>query len=151
MLGLACCRFLRDASSCSCNSFSFLHSCQKHRQHLVARLVFQVQIHRRLVFRQRPDVVVRLVCGKEIVMWVRRQTFRHYQDVVRYPDVVDVQQNLDGQIQDVDLTCFHREDRRDVVVRLHPQKNFQGVAVVEDLLKFQKDYFQDVLVEVVVR
>jgi hypothetical protein len=65
---------------------------------------------------------------------------------VHYQDVVDVQQNRDGQIQDEDLTYFHRAVRLDVVVHLH----LVGVVVVGHL-EFQMDYFQDVLVADAVR
>ena len=105
-----------------------------------AHLVYQEQILRHLVFHQCPDVVVRLVCDMEIVLMVRHQIFRRLRDVVHHQDVVDVQQNLDVQIRDEDLTYFHRAVHRDVVVHLH----LVGVVVVGHL-RFQMDYFQDVL------
>jgi hypothetical protein len=111
-----------------------------------AHLVYQEQILRHLVFHRCLDVVVRLVCDTEIVLMVRRQIFRRLRDVVHYQDVVDVQQNRDGQIQDEDLTYFHRAVRLDVVVHLH----LVGVVVVGHL-EFQMDYFQDVLVADAVR
>jgi hypothetical protein len=114
-------------------------------------LVYREQILRHLVFRQYQDVVVRLVCDTEIVLMVLRQIFRRHPDVVRHQDVVDVQQNLDVQNLDEDLTYFHRVVRLDVVVHLHPQKNFQGDVEVVGHLEFQMDYFQDVLVVDAVR
>jgi hypothetical protein len=111
-----------------------------------AHLVYQEQILRHLVFHRCLDVVVRLVCDTEIVLMVRRQIFRRLRDVVHYQDVVDVQQNRDGQIQDEDLTYFHRAVHQDVVVHLH----LVGVEVVGHL-EFQMDYFQDVLVADAVR
>jgi hypothetical protein len=65
---------------------------------------------------------------------------------VRHQDVVDVQQNLDVQNLDEDLTYFHRVVRLDVVV--HPRL----VDVVDaDHPEFRMDCFLDVLEEDAVR
>jgi hypothetical protein len=124
-------------------------------------LVFQVQNHH-LVYRQfRQDVVVHLVCDKEM-MKVRHQIFRHLdhlvirrQVVVNHQGVVVVAQQIqDGQNQDEVLPYFRhpyfREVHRDEMVRqfqLH--QHLADVVDVDHHRKFQMDYFQDALVVVV--
>ena len=117
-LALACCRFLHDGFSYSCNSFSFRRLFQKLRQRQVLHLVpdvldqiLQGVVHHRHLVRH---LDVHLVCDKEIVMMALHQIFRqdvdHHLVVDRHlVSVMVALQNLDELILVADLTflVFH--------------------------------------------
>jgi hypothetical protein len=119
----------------------------------ILHLVYLVQV---VLALEHQDELHQLADDTVQTMMVRHQTFRHLVDVQNHPvSVVDALQIQDVLIRDVVLT-FHLVHLVDVEHRVLKHQahlvvvvhlDVDHLDVVRPVLKFQMDYFRDVLAD----